>query len=192
MPFEIKEGSVRRLGLWSHIIYTLTTLARALVMAVLLYYVWLTFGSFLYNRVASTNTNGQPEIFGGITTAEDGLALAVRSAAETWTRGNKRSVSVMVDNGASGHSFDDSRITGLRYKLKNYQELAIRRWITTAGGHQLKEADQGLLRGHSISAQGLKRLTQLSVLAGYDVGWDLVSVKQDGTLPGGESLAVTA
>ena len=37
--FEIKEGPIRRLRLWSHIIDILTTLARALVMAVLLHYV---------------------------------------------------------------------------------------------------------------------------------------------------------
>ena len=174
--FEIKEKRVRRLELRSHIIDILITLARALVMTVLLHYVWLTFGSSLYDRVASTNTNGQPNIFGGITTAEDRLALAARPAAETWNRGNKRSASVMVNNGASGHSLDDSRITGLRYNLENYQELAIRRWITTAGGHQLKGAGQGLLCGHSIGAQGLKRLTQLSVLTGPDVGRDLFSI----------------
>ena len=74
-------------------------------MAVLLHYVWLTFGSSLHNRVASTNINGQPETFCGITTAEDRL----------------------VDNGGSGHSFDNCRSTGLSYKLENYQEFAIRR-----------------------------------------------------------------
>ena len=135
-------------------------------MVVLLHYVWLTFGSFLYNRVASTNTNGQPETVCGITTAEDRL----------------------VDNGGSGHSFDNYRFTGLSYKL-NYQELVIWRWITTAGGHQLKGAGQGLLRGHSIDTQELKRLTQLSVLPGPDVRRDVFPVEQDGALPGGDSLA---
>ena len=163
--FEIEEGPVRRLGLWSHIIDTLTTLARALVMAVLHHYVWLTFGSSLHNRVASTNTNGQPETFCGITTAEDRLVV----------------------NGGSGHSFDNCRFTGLSYKLESYQELAIRRRITTAGGHQLKGAGQGLLRGHSIGTQGLKRLTQLSVLAGPDVGRDLSRLSK--TVPCPEEIA---
>ena len=165
--FEIEEGLVRRLGLWSHTIDTLTTLWRALVMAVLLHYVWFTFGNSLHTRVASTNTNELTETFCGITTAEDRL----------------------VDNGESGHSFDNCRFTGLSYKLENYQELAIRRWITTAGGHQLKGAGQELLRGLSIDTQGLKRLTQLSLLAGPDVGRDFFSVEQDDVLPGGESLA---
>ena len=165
-------------------------LARALVMAVMLHYVWLTLGSFPYNRVASTNTNGQPETFG--TDAEDGLALAAVPAAEKWNRGSSSLVSVMVDSGVLGHYFDDALIPGLRYRLDNYQALGIRRWITTAEGHQLKEAGQGLPRGHSIGAQGLKRLTQLSVLAGPDAEWNLFSVKQDGALSGGEPLSGTS
>ena len=190
--FEIEEGPVRRLGLWSHITDTLTTLARALVVAVMLHYFWLTLGSFPHNRVASTNTNGQPETFGGSTDAEDGLALAAVPAAETWNRGSNSLVRVMVDSGVSGLYFDDALIPGLRYRLDNYQALAIRRWITTAGGHQLKEAGQGLPCGHSIDAERVKRLTQLSVLAGPDAGWDIFSVKQDGALSGGKSLSETS
>ena len=161
-------------------------------MAVMLHYVWLTLGNFPYNQVASTNTDGQPETFGGSTDAEDGLALAAVPAAEKWNRGSNSLVSARVDSGVSGHYFDDALIPGLRYRLDNYQALAIRRWITTAEGHQLKEAGQGLPRGHSIGAQGLKRLTQLSVLAGPDAGWNLFSVKQDGALSGGESLSGTS
>ena len=118
--------------------------------------------------VASTNTNGQPETFGGSTDAEDGLMLAAVPAAEKWNRGSNSLVRVMVDSRVSGHYFDDALIPGLRYRLDNYEALAIRRWITTAGRHQLKEAGQGLPCGHSIDAQGVKRLTQLSVLAGPD------------------------
>ena len=66
----------------THITGTLTTLARVLVMAVMLHYVWFTLGSFLYNRVASANINGQHQTFGGITNAEDGLALAAVPAAD--------------------------------------------------------------------------------------------------------------
>ena len=179
-------------GTRTHITGTLTTLARALVMAVMLHYVWLILDSFPYNRVASMSTNGQPETFGGSTDAEDGLALAAVPAAEKWNRGSNSFVSVMVDSGVSGHYFDDALIPGLRYRLDNYQALAIRRWITTAGVHQLKEAGQGLPRGHSIDAQGLKSLTQLSVFAGPDAGWDLFSVKQDGALSGEESLSRTS
>ena len=88
--------------------------------------------------------------------------------------------------------FDDALIPGLRYRLDNYQASAMRRWITTAEGNQLKEAGQGLPRGHFIGAQGFKPVTQLSVLARPDAGWDLFSVKQDGALSGGESLSGTS
>ena len=71
-------------------------------MAIMLPYAWLTLGSFLYNRVALTYTSGQSEIFGGITNAEDGLALAVVPAAEKRNRGSNSLVSVMLDSGASG------------------------------------------------------------------------------------------
>ena len=98
----------------------------------------------------------------------------------------------MVDSGALGHYFDDALIPGLRYRLDNFQALAIRRWITTAEGHQLEEAGPRLLGGHSIGAHGLKRLTRLPVLAGPDVRRDLFSVKQDGALSGGESLSRTS
>ena len=120
-------------GTWTHITGTLTTLSRALVMAVMLHYFWLTLGSFPHNRVASTNTNGQPETFGVSTDAEDGLALAAVPAAEKWNRGSNSLLSVMVGSGVSGHYFDDALIPGLRYGLDNYQALATRR-----GGSQLQ------------------------------------------------------
>ena len=172
-PFNVSSEEAINLGAQTprartHITDTLTTLTRALVKVFMLHYVWLTLGSFPYNRVASTNTNGQPETFGGSTNAEDGLALAAVPAAEKWNRGSNSLVSVMVDSRVSGHYFDDALIPGLRYRFDNYQALAIRRWIITAGGYQLKEVGQGLPRGHSIGAQGLNRLTQLSVLAGLD------------------------
>ena len=162
----------------THITGTLKTLARALIMAVMLHYAWLTLGSFLADRVALTNTSGQPETFGGITNAEDGLALAVVPAAEKWNRGSNSLVSVMVDSGASGHYFDDALIPRLRYRLENYQELALRRYITTAGGHQLEGAGQGLLRGHIIDAQVVQRLIQISELIVPGLGRNLFSAKQ--------------
>ena len=129
-PFDVSSeeainSGAQTSGTRTHITGTLTTLSRALLMAVMLHYVWLTLGSFPYNRVASTNTTGQPERFGGSTDAEDGSALAAVPAAETWTRGNNSLVSVMVDSGVSGHYFDDVLIPRLRYRLDNYQALAI-------------------------------------------------------------------
>ena len=98
--FDINSGA-QTPGTRTHITDTLTTLARALVMAVMLHYVWLTLDSFPDNRVVSTNTNGQPETFGSSTDAEDGLALAAVPAAEKWNRGSNSLVSVMMDSGVS-------------------------------------------------------------------------------------------
>ena len=79
---ETINSGAKAPGTRTHITGTLKTLARALIVAVMLHYAWLTLGSFFYNRVALTNTSGQPKTFGGITNAEDGLALAVEPAAE--------------------------------------------------------------------------------------------------------------
>ena len=162
----------------THITGTLAKLAHALFMAVMLHYVWLTLGSFLYNRVDSTNIGGQPETFGGITNTEDGLALAAVPAEEKWNRGSNNLISVMVDSGASVYYFKDALIPGLRYRLDNYQELAIWRWITTAGGHQLEGSSQGMLCDHTIDAQGVQRLIQISMLIVPGFGRNLFSVKQ--------------
>ena len=121
-------------------------------------YLWITFGSSIYARLASTNTKGQPEPFGGITSAEDGSALKAGPAAVPWNSGSNGLVNVLVDSGASGHYFDDAIIPGLRSKLDNYQVLDVPRIITTAGGHQLEGIAQGLLRGNIIDGTGAQRL----------------------------------
>ena len=84
----------------------------------------------------------------------------------------------MVNSDASGHCFYDALIPGLRYRLDNDQGLAGRRWITTAGGHRLKGAGRGLLRGHIIDVQGVQRLIQISVLIVPGLGRSLFSIKQ--------------
>ena len=84
----------------------------------------------------------------------------------------------MVDSEESGDYFDDALTPGLRYRLDNYQELAIRRYITTVGGHQLEGAGQGLLRGHIIDAQGVRRLIQISVLIVPGLGRNFFSLSK--------------
>ena len=100
-----------------HITGTLTLWLVLWVMGVMLHYVWFTLSSFLYNRVASTNTNGQPEAFGGITKAKDGLALATVPVVKKWNLGSNSLVSAMVDRGASVHCFDDALVPELRYRF---------------------------------------------------------------------------
>ena len=119
---ETTNSGAQAPGTRTHITGTLKTLARVFIMAVMLYYAWLTLGSFLFNRVALTNTSGQPETFGGITNTEDGLTLAVVPAAEKWNCGSNSLVSMMVDSGASGHYFDDALVPRLRYRP--YQKLS--------------------------------------------------------------------
>lgn len=77
-------------------------------------------GHIFYVRVVSTNTNDQSEIFGGITSAEDGSGLKVGRAAGPWDGDSKDSLNVLVDSGAPRHYFDDAIIPGLRDKSDNY------------------------------------------------------------------------
>ena len=78
----------------------------------------------------------------------------------------------------SDHFFEDGLFPGLRRELDSYQELDIRRRITTSGRHQLKSTGHELLRGHIIDIQEVQRLIQLSVLVVADLGWNLFSVKK--------------
>ncbi|CAM9879409.1 unnamed protein product, partial [Sphacelaria rigidula] len=65
-----------------------------------------------------------------------------------------------------------------RHKLYNYQELAISREITSAGGHQLAGVGKGLLRGHIKDDEEVERLVQISCLVVPGLGRNLFSVKQ--------------
>ena len=65
-----------------------------------------------------SNTYGQPEVFGGITSTEDVSALTIGPTARPRTGCLNYSVNVLVDSGASGHYFDDAIIPGFRDRLK--------------------------------------------------------------------------
>ena len=54
--------------------------------------------------------------------AEDGLALVEELPAEMWDLCKNISVSVMVDSGALGHSFNSPLIIQLSYRLDNDQK----------------------------------------------------------------------
>ena len=62
-----------------------------------------------------------PDIFGGITGAEDGLALTAGPVEGSWNVGSYSSVNVLIDSGTSGHYIDDAIIPKLRDKLDSYQ-----------------------------------------------------------------------
>ena len=53
--------------------------------------------------MVSTNTNGQPETFGGITSTEEGPALTALVVPRGGKPSSNVAVSVLVDSGASIH-----------------------------------------------------------------------------------------
>lgn len=93
---------------------------------------WLSFGDSSYILVVSVNTNGQSEISGGITSAEDGSSLTTGPTAGPWTGYSDTSVNVVVDSGASGQLFDDTIILKVRDRLKDYKVLDVPRKLSTA------------------------------------------------------------
>ena len=77
----VEEGSAQELGIREHVINGLGAMTRSgLVMVAMIRYPWFSFANSLYAAVG-TNTNGQPETFRGITSAEDGSAVTTSSTA---------------------------------------------------------------------------------------------------------------
>ena len=95
---------------------------------------------------------GQLEVFGGITSTEDGSTLTISPTARARTGCSNDSVNVLVDSGASGHYFDDAIILRFRDRLEEYKVLDVPRKISTAGGGG-GGAAQGVFRGHVVQRQ---------------------------------------
>ena len=100
--FMVEEEPAQQLGFREHVVGDLTSMTHALVMVATLHYLWLSFGNFLYARIVN-NTYGQPEVFGSITSLEDGSALTIGPSARPRIGCSNDSVKVMVDSDASGH-----------------------------------------------------------------------------------------
>ena len=175
--FLVEKRPVRGLGLQDRITGGLASMIRALAIVTMIQYMWLSFGSSRYAQVVSKTA---PDIFGGITGAEDGSAITASPVAMPWTDGRNGSVNVLVDSGASGHRFDDAIILGLRNKLDHYQALAVQKCIATPGRHPLKGAGNRLLRGHMIDAHVVQHPVQLSTWVVPGLGGNLFPVKRDG------------
>lgn len=103
------------------------------------------------------NTNGQPEMFGGITSAEDGSALTIGPTAGPRVGDSDDFLNILVDSGASGHFFDDAIIPTLRDRLEKHKVLNVRRETSTAAGGGLSGIALGLLRGHVVDDKGVRR-----------------------------------
>ena len=80
------------------------------------------------------NTYGQPKVFGGITSTEDGSDLTIGPTTRPGTGCSNDSVNVLVESGASGHYFDDAVIPGFRDGLEEYKVFDVPRKISAAGG----------------------------------------------------------
>ena len=123
----IEEGPVQKLQLRDRIVGILAAITRALVMIAMFHYLWLSLGNSLYARMVSTNTNGQPKTFGGITSTEQGSALMAGPTAGRQAHCNNASVKVLVDSGTPEHYFDDAIIPRLRGRLQGlgYKKISI-------------------------------------------------------------------
>ena len=113
----VKEEPTQQLGFREHIVGGSTAIIRALVMVVILHYLWLSFCNSTYARVI-TNIYGQPEILEGITSTHDGSALTVGPTARSQISCSNHSVNVLVDSGESGHYFNDAITPGFRDRLE--------------------------------------------------------------------------
>ena len=121
-------------------------------MVAVLHSLWLSVGNSLNTRMVK-NTYGQPKVFGGITSSEDGSALTIGPTARPWAGCSTDSVNVLVDSGALGHDFDDAIIPGFRDRLEEHKVLDLPRKIsTTAGGAEMNGNAQGVLRGHVVDS----------------------------------------
>ena len=139
---------------------------------VILHSLWLSFGNSLYARMVK-NTYGWPEVFGGITSAEDGSALTIGPTARPRAGCINGSVNVLVDSGASGRYFNDAIIPGFWDRLEEHKVLDGPRKISTAGRAGLKGTAQGMLRGHVVHDKGVRRIMQISCLIVSGLGRNL-------------------
>ena len=72
-----------------------------------------------------SNTYGQPEVVGGITSTEEVSALTIGPTATPRTGCSNDAVNGLEDNGAPGHHLDDAIIPGFRDRLEEYMMLDV-------------------------------------------------------------------
>lgn len=116
LAFTMGGGPVGVLRLWRRTTWVLTALIRSL-MVVAIHFLWFMFGSSIFTGTAPSNPDEELEIFVGITSAEDCLALKTRPAVGPRNGGNSNSLNMLVASGESGHYFQDAFIPALQYKF---------------------------------------------------------------------------
>ena len=90
-------------------------------------------------------------------------------------RGNV--VTVLVDNGTSGHYFDDTIIPDLKHRLQDYNALSTPRTILMAGGALLDGTGEGVLQGLITDDYGEQYLTRIAILIELCIGRNMPSEK---------------
>ena len=87
------------------------------------------------------------------------------------------SVTVLVDNGASSHYFNDLIIPSLKHRLLNYVLLTTPRKILPAGGALLDGTAEGILQGLVTDSHGEQHLARISIIIVHCIGRKFLSVK---------------
>ena len=103
--------------------------------------------------------------------------MALSSAANTSEdRVNSNLVTLMADNGASDHYFDDAIIRDLKHRVQNYVHLTTPRKILTAWGAILDGTAEGVLQGLVTDDGGNQILVRVDIVVMPGIGRNLFSV----------------
>ena len=103
--------------------------------------------------------------------------MASSSAANTSKDSvNSNLVTLMTDNGASDHYFDDAIIRDLKHRLKDYVHLTTPRKILTAWGAILDGTAEGVLQGLVTDDNGNQILVRVDIVVVPGIGRNLFSV----------------
>lgn len=84
---------------------------------------------------------------------------------------------VLVDNGASGHCFDDLITPDLKNCLQDYTYLSMLHTILLSGGSLLGGAAESVLQGLITDDYGEQHLARIAILFVRGVGCHLFSAK---------------
>lgn len=88
----------------------------------------------------------------------------------------RKQVTVLVDSGALGNSFDNLLIPERKHRLLNRVDLTVRRKILTAEGSQLDATTAGLLQGFVTDECGRSDLVQIGIFIVSVIASNLYSV----------------
>lgn len=100
--FTVEENPAQQLGFGEHIIGGLTVVTRDLIIVSILHYMWLSFGTSLYDQMVN-NIYGQRDVCGDSISTADGSALTIGPTAKQWKACSNNAGHVLVGRGTSEH-----------------------------------------------------------------------------------------